>query len=143
MRLLSHPVHPLVVAFPIALLALTPLWDGAAFFGIEPGLALVGYWTELAGLIGGGAALVTGIADFLGLENPSPELTKAALSHAGVAFGTLSVFVLAFVLRGGSSGEPRGLVLGLEVLGALCLVATGWLGAHLVFRHGAGVKLPH
>ena len=140
MRLFGHPVHPLVVAFPIALLALTPLWDGAALSGIAPELALVGYWTELAGLVGGGIALVTGLADLLTLKEPSSELTNAALRHAAFAFTTLGVFVLAFVLRGGSGGEPRPLVLGLEIFGALGLVATGWQGAHLVFGYRVGVN---
>jgi uncharacterized membrane protein len=142
MRLFGHPVHPLAVAFPIALLALTPLWDGAALLGIAPGLALVGYWTELAGLVGGGVALVTGLADFLGLKEPSSELTNAALRHAAFAFATLGVFVLAFALRGGTAGGARPLVLGLEIFGALGLVLTGWLGGHLVFRYGVGVNKP-
>ena len=139
MRLFGHPVHPLVVAFPIALLALTPLWDGAALLGIAPELALVGYWSELVGLIGGGLALVTGFVDFLTLKEPPPELTNAALRHAAFAMTTLGFFVTAFVVRGGASGTVGPLVLGLEGVGALCLVATGWLGGHLVFRHGVGV----
>ncbi len=139
MRLLGHPVHPLVVAFPVALLTLTPLWDGAAFLGVAPELALVGYWSELAGLIGGGLALVTGFVDFLRLKDPSPELTQAALRHATFAMAMLGFFVTAFVLRGGSSGPVRPIVLGLEVVGALCLALTGWLGGHLVFSRGVGV----
>ena len=138
MRFLGHPVHPILVAFPIALLVLTPLWDGLAFFGIA-NLAAVGYFTELAGLVGGGLAAVTGLADFMGLKEPSPELTKTALSHAGFAVATLGLFVIAFAFRGGESGEPKLFVLGLELLGAFGLGVTGWLGGHLVFGHGVGV----
>jgi uncharacterized membrane protein len=107
-------------------------------FGIA-NLAPVGYWTELAGLVGGGLAAVTGLADFMGLEAPSPELTKTALRHAGFAVGTLVLFVLAFAFRGGAAGEPTLLVVALELLGALGLGVTGWLGGHLVFGHGVGV----
>jgi uncharacterized membrane protein len=139
MRFLGHPVHPLVVAFPIALLALTPLWDGATMLDLAR-LAPVGYWTELAGLVGGGLALVTGLADFIGLKEPSPGLTNAALRHAGFALTTLSLFVVAFVLRGGPAGEPGVLVIALELVGALALAVTGWLGGHLVFRFGVGVE---
>ena len=138
MRFLGHPVHPILVAFPIALLALTPLWDGLAFFGVA-NLAPVGYWTELAGLIGGGLAAVTGLVDFMGLKEPSPELTNTALGHAGFAVATLALFLIAFAFRGGESGEPKLLVLGLEVVGALGLIVTGWFGGHLVFGYGVGV----
>ena len=138
MRFLGHPVHPIVVAFPIALLALTPVWDGVALLGIE-NLAPVAYWTELAGLVGGGLAVVTGIADFIGLKAPSPELTNAALRHATFALTALSLFGIAIAIRGGPSGDPTFAVVGLEVLGALALGVTGWMGGHLVFRYGVGV----
>ena len=138
MKFLGHPVHPIVVAFPIALLVLTPIWDGLAFFGIA-NLAPVGYWTELAGLVGGGLAAVTGLVDFLGLKAPSPELTKTALRHAGLALTTLGFFVVAFAFRGGAAGEPSLLVVGSELVGALGLGLTGWFGGHLVFGYGVGV----
>lgn len=139
MRFLGHPVHPIVVAFPIALLVLTPLWDAAQHFGVAR-LALVAYWTEVAGLIGGALAAVTGLADFLGLKEPSQKLTDTALRHAGFAFTTLGLFVGAFVARGGPSGEPGLLVIALELVGALGLGVTGWLGGQLVFGHGVGVS---
>jgi len=34
MRLFGHPVHPMLVAFPIALLALTPVWDALAWANV-------------------------------------------------------------------------------------------------------------
>ena len=139
MRLLGHPIHAIVVAFPLALLALTPLWDGLEFFGIAR-LALVAYWTELAGLVGGGLALVTGLADFIRLKEPTTELTNAALRHAGCALTALGFFVAAFVVRGGPAGEPGPLVLALELFGALSLGLTGWLGGHLVFGYGVGMN---
>jgi uncharacterized membrane protein len=138
MRFLGHPVHPILVAFPIALLVLTPIWDGLALFGVAT-LAPVGYWTELAGLVGGGLAAVTGLVDFMGLDEPSPELTSKALRHAGFAVATLGLFVVAFAFRGGASGEPTLVVVGLELFGALGLGVTGWLGGHLVFGYGVGV----
>ena len=52
----------------------------------------------------------------------------------------LSLFGIAFALRGGAAGSPGVLVLGLEVAGALCLAVTGWFGGHLVFRRGVGVE---
>ena len=138
MRFLGHPVHPILVAFPIALLVLTPIWDGLALFDIAE-LAPVAYWTELAGLVGGGLALVTGLADFIDLKEPSAELTRTALRHAGIAVATLGLFVIAFAVRGGESSEPTLVVLGLELFGALGLGVTGWLGGHLVFGYGVGV----
>jgi uncharacterized membrane protein len=139
MRFLGHPVHPILVAFPLALLVLTPIWDGLAFFGVA-NVAPVAHWTELAGLVGGGLAAVTGLVDFMRLKDPSPRLTTTALRHAGAAVVSLGLFVIAFALRGGASREPKLHVVALELVGAFALAVTGWFGGHLVFGYGVGVE---
>src|SRR6185295_12329333 len=80
MRLFGHPVHPMLVAFPIALLALTPIWDALACAGV--------------------LAVVTGFADLLKIPQSESMTAKVALIHAGLALGVLSLFGLAFALRG-------------------------------------------
>ena len=47
MRLLGHPVHPILVAFPIALLALTPVLDLLPLLGILTDAAGAAYLCEL------------------------------------------------------------------------------------------------
>jgi uncharacterized membrane protein len=140
-RLLGHPVHPILVAFPIALLGLTPVWDVIACLhvGIAADARAVGYFCELAGLLAGGLAVVTGFADFLKVPSDSAA-AKAALIHASLALGALSLFGIAFAFRGGRAATPTAPVLGLELGGALCLAATGWFGGHLVFRYAVGVR---
>jgi len=51
----------------------------------------------------------------------------------------ISLFGVAFALRGGVAGRPSVLVLALETTGALCLGVTGWFGGDRVFRRGVGV----
>lgn len=142
MRLFGHPVHPMLVAFPVALLALTPIWDGLAWAQVMADGRVLGYFCELAGLIAGGLAAVTGFADFMKIPQSRAQTAKVALTHAGLALTVVSLFGVAFALRGGRMGTPGPLVLGLEVAGALGLAATGWLGGHLVFQHGVGVDQP-
>src|SRR5689334_9335660 len=121
MRLFGHPLHPILVCFPIALLALTPLCDALAWLGVATELGRVGHFLELFGLVGGAFALVTGFVDFYGLEEPSQKLTRTALTHAALAVTMLSIFGLAFALRGGSTTGPRPVAVGLELVGALVL----------------------
>ncbi len=139
MRFLGHPVHAALVAFPIALLAVAPLWDLGAQFHLLADAQVAGYFCLLAGLVGGGLAAVTGFADFLKLPDPRSAAAKAALTHAGVALTTVSIDGVAFALRGGRAVQPGTLPLVLELVGAAALGATGWLGGHLVFHHGIGV----
>jgi uncharacterized membrane protein len=137
MRLFGHPMHPILVCFPLAFLAVAPLCDALSWLGVAGDLTRVAYYLELFGLIGGGLALVTGFADFLRLKAPSAALTKAALTHAALAITMLSLFVLAWVLRGEMrAGLPA---LASELVGAAVLGVTGWFGGHLVFGFGVGV----
>lgn len=144
MRLFGHPVHPMLVAFPIALLALTPIWDGLACAGVMAAGAghTLAYYSEVAGLISAGLAIVAGFADLMKIPQAESASAKAALIHAGLALGMVSLFGAAFALRGGLGATPGTLVLALEALGALGLGATGWFGGELVFRRRVGVEPP-
>jgi len=130
----------MLVAFPIALLALTPIWDALAWARVLADAPALAYWSELAGLIAGGLAVVTGFADLLKIPQSESMTAKVALIHAGLALGVLSLFGLAFALRGAKAAQPGGLAFALDVAGALVLGATGWFGGELVFRRGVGVQ---
>jgi uncharacterized membrane protein len=140
MRLFRHPVHPMLVAFPIALLALTPVWDGLAWVGVLQAGRTTAYYSEAAGLLAAGLAAIAGFADLIKIPQSETANAKVALIHAGLALTMFSLFGIAFALRGGATGSPGVLVLGLEVAGALCLAVTGWFGGELVFRRGVGVE---
>ena len=140
MRLFGHPLHPMLVAFPLALLGLAPVCDVVACLGMEVRLAVVAHYLELSGLVGGVLAAVTGFADFYALDSPNPKVTKVALTHAGLALVTLSLFGLAFALRPPPGAILAALPLALELAGGALVSATGWFGGHLVFRFGVGVK---
>jgi len=139
MRLLGHPVHPILVAFPIALLALTPVLDLLPLLGVLGDAAGAAYLCEVAGLVGGGLAIVTGFADFMKIPQSAKATAKTGIIHASLALGMLSLFGMAFALRGARTAVVPPGVLALEVGGAALIAVTGWFGGHLVFGHGVGV----
>ena len=130
----------MLVAFPIALLALTPVWDGLAWVGVLQSGRTTAYYSEAAGLLAAGLAAIPGFADLIKIPQAETANARTALIHASLALTMLSLFGIAFALRGGVTGSPGVLVLGLEVAGALCLAVTGWFGGELVFRRGVGVE---
>jgi uncharacterized membrane protein len=143
MRLFGHPLHPMLVAFPLALLGLAPVCDLLAFFfAAGTRLAVVAHYLELSGLVGGVLAALAGFADFYRLDAPDQQLTRVALTHAGLALLTLSLFGLAFAFRPPAGVAPSALPLLLELAGGALVAATGWFGGHLVFRFGVGVEPP-
>jgi len=138
MRVFGHPVHAMVVAFPVTLLLLAPLCDGLALMGAEPSFAKLGGLCALLGLGCAILALVTGFVDFLRLEQATPA-TTTAIVHGVLAFSATSSLGTAVLLRG-SGPMPTRLALTLELVAALLVVATAWFGGHLVFHHGVGVR---
>ena len=140
MRLFGHPIHPMLVAFPIALLGVTPVLDALSWTGVLADAAGAAYICELVGLIGGGLAVVTGFADLLKIPQSEDASAKTALIHATLALGMLSLFGVAFAVRGGRAASGTIGPLALEIAGAVLLGATGWFGGHLVFHHAVGVE---
>jgi len=139
MRVFGHPVHAIVVEFPIGLLVTAFVWDAGAWLGLEPRLAIAGYYSELTGLVLGALAVATGVLELLS-PALSAELRPKVLRHAGASLAAASLFVVAFALRrkAGADATPTTVVLALEALGAATLGVTGFLGGELVFRHGVG-----
>jgi uncharacterized membrane protein len=139
-KLFGHPLHPALVAFPLGLLLLVPFWDLSRLFLLDAhDAAVVAYWSELAGLIFGAVAAVAGLVDLVRL--PDQAALSTALRHAGCAVTALSLFGVAFALRG--HGDPlRPAIVVLDALGAATLALTGWLGGHLVFHYGVGMQSP-
>ena len=142
MRLFGHPVHPALVAFPLALLALVPALDLLVQFGVSAAGVGTGaaYFCELVGLLGGGVAAAAGFVDLVKIPAQASAAAKAALIHAGLALVSMSLYGVAFAFRGGPAIEPTVAIVALEVAGALCLGATGWFGGHLVFHYRVGVR---
>jgi uncharacterized membrane protein len=64
----GHPIHPMLIPFPIALLALAPVTDiafavtGAAFW------AQMSLWLIAGGLLTGVLAAFVGMIDFIGVR---------------------------------------------------------------------------
>ena len=55
-KLLGHPVHPMLVAFPLGLLATSVLFDIVFLVTHNADMAVTAYWMQAAGLIGGAVA---------------------------------------------------------------------------------------
>ncbi|MER9657874.1 DUF2231 domain-containing protein [Mesorhizobium sp. M0152] len=136
-----HPVHPMWIPFPIALLVSVFLsdvmfWSTGNAFWAEASFWLLGF----ALLMSGAAAALAGFADFLG--NAAVRSISAAWHHM---IGNVTAVVLAlasFLLRlsaGAAEGAlPWGLALSTIIV--LLLLYTGWKGGTLVYEHRVGVQ---
>jgi uncharacterized membrane protein len=136
MRLFGHPLHPLLVSIPIGLLVLVPIWDALSWLGWLGQMAPVAYYSEVAGLIGTGLAIVTGFLDFVKIRDD--RVAKIALYHATAAISCVCLFGMALAMRGHAARVSM-TVTALDAGGAAVLALAGWFGGHLVFRYRVAV----
>jgi uncharacterized membrane protein len=132
----GHPLHPLLVTFPIAFLIGAFLADLVFYISDDPFWARAGVWLIGAGLVGGVIAALAGFIDFLG----NARIRSLAIVWFHFLGNGLALIVAALniVLRLKTPGMVSGVELLLSLLVVLIFSVTGWLGGELVFRHGVG-----
>lgn len=139
MRLFGHPVHPMLVHFPIALWSLATLCDGMTLVGIG-GAWPIGRLCLAVGLAAALPAMVAGLIDYCALKEAAVPTATRHMTLMGLAW---AAYLAAFLLRSeGLAVEPSpdrsAMAAGLAGFGLLALGA--WQGGQLVYRLGAGVE---
>jgi uncharacterized membrane protein len=139
LRLLGHPLHPVLAHFPMGLWPLVfPLELAGRVGGWDAGWRLA-YCANAAGLALALPTALAGLFELAGLRNA--PATAAANAHMTVMLSAACLFGLELFFRTGLGpiAGPRAFVnLGLSLAATFTLLAGGWLGGELVFRHGAG-----
>ena len=132
-RIFGHPLHQILIVFPLGLLATSFLFDLAWAVTARTELAITAWWMSLAGVIGGAIASIFGVIDFVAI----PRGTRARRIGALHGWGNVIVaalFAASLVLRREEPGHPEALAIALSGLGVLLIVLTGWLGGELADR---------
>ncbi|MFG3343542.1 Rieske 2Fe-2S domain-containing protein [Streptomyces sp. NPDC048018] len=127
-RWLGHPVHPLLVQFPVG------AWLSAAVLDLVPGQSRAARLLVGAGLAGAGPAAVAGWVDWA--EMPRPQL-RVGLVHA--ASNIVGVGLYAASLTARCRGRHwRGRMWGF--CGLTAIGVGGAIGGHLAYRQAAGAN---
>jgi uncharacterized membrane protein len=131
----GHPIHPMLVPFPIVCFILAFVCDVLISQG-HAELASASKWLLGIGLVMGALAAVAGLTDFLGEKRIQGS---DAVQHmlANVTAVVLEVVNLVLRLNNDDFIASTGVYISLMVV--LILVYSGWKGGALVFKHGMGV----
>jgi uncharacterized membrane protein len=138
-KVLGHPVHPMLVVFPLALLSVGVLFDVLYLATGNGELARFAFWSIGIGLAMGLAAALFGLIDWLAIR-PATRAKRVGAWHGLGNLVIVVLFAISWLLRLGQVEYAPSLlpfVLGL-VGGGLALV-TAWLGGELVYRLRIGV----
>lgn len=133
----GHPLHPMIVPFPIAFLVGTLICDIVYAATGNPFWAEVAKWLLVPALVGGALAGALGLMDFTAIRRAREGWIGWA--HMGGNLGVLLLSAINLWLRWNDPAGAESTGMGLSVIVALLLVGTGWLGGELVFRRRIGV----
>jgi uncharacterized membrane protein len=135
-------IHAALNDLPPALLPLAVLFDLLGAFLKRESLKAAGFWTLLAGVLGTGAAIVSGLL----AEDATPHGADAHAvmeTHETLAFIVLGLFAILavwrLVRRGVWNEREQPVALTAGVIGVALIVVTAAFGGKLVFDHGVGI----
>lgn len=136
--LAGHPIHPMLVSFPIAYMMGAVASDVAFWWTGDPFWARVSVWIIGIGFLLGTLAAIAGTLDFLLVREIRHHVTS--WSHFLAAVMMLALAGANWWLR--VEAPEAGLLpwgLFLSVVTAIALSFAGWLGGKLVFEHNVGI----
>ena len=134
----GHPVHPMLIVFPLGLLATAVIFDIIYLVSGNSQWTVVAYYMIGAGIIGGLAAAVFGWLDWIAIPSGT-RARRIGLWHGVGNVVVLALFILSWVLRRENPEVPPTGAIVAGLTGAVIALVTGWLGGELVDRLGVGV----
>ena len=134
---MRHPVHPMMVVFPLSFMTSTLLADVLYLVTERAFWAEASLWLAAGGLLSGLAAGMVGMIDFF---------TMPAVRRRVIAWSHFLAAVMALALAGANVqlrwDDPAAAVwpVGLMLAGTMAAIVgfAGWLGGTLTFKHGIG-----
>ena len=135
----GHPIHPMLVPFPIAFLVSALLTDLAY---LKSGWAMWAYassWLIGLGIATALLAALFGFIDFFGDKRIRGASTARYHMIGNLSAVTLSAVNFVVHMRDGAMAV-QGLGVTLSAIVVLLLLFNGWMGGEMVFRYGVGVR---
>jgi uncharacterized membrane protein len=137
-KLFGHPVHQMLIVFPLGLLATGIVFDIIYLAGGRLGFAGVAYWLILSGIIGGLLAAPFGLIDWAAIPSGTRAKRIGAMHGLGNVV-VLVLFIASELLRSAAPTDAPVIAYVCSFVGAALALVTAWLGGELVDRLGIGV----
>ena len=133
----GHPLHPMLVVFPIGLWVFSFAADLIYLSTNNAAWIPVAYYTMAGGILGAAAAAVPGAIDLFSITRA--ETRRTGLWHMVINVTVLVLFVVNLWLRSHDQAPASGLVW-LSAISVVLLGVSGWLGGEMVYRQGVAVE---
>ena len=136
-KIAGHPIHPMLVPFPIVCFMGALVADIAYLTYGGHGWAVGSRILLLVGLIMAALAAIAGLTDFLGEKRiQGPDAVKHMLANVTAVVLEL----INLILRWHNDAAIPKIGVYISVVVVLILLYSGWKGGDLVYRYGMGVR---
>ncbi|HJU87901.1 MAG TPA: DUF2231 domain-containing protein [Gemmatimonadaceae bacterium] len=137
-RIATHPIHPMLVAFPLGLWTTSFIVNVIGAVTDNFVMHQVAYYMVLAGCIGAVLAAIPGLIDLFTAVAPGTPARATGIRHALLNVIALSFWIASLYARQGGGG----MTMTAYITAAVALAITslgGWLGGTMVYDHYVGV----
>ena len=133
----KHPLHPMLVAFPIGLWVFALVCDIVAATGATGPWSTVGLYSVAGGIVGAVIAAVPGLIDYFSIDDAA--MKRIAIFHMVVNVSALIIFAVNLWVR---LALPTNnfVPLILSIIGVVGIGIGGWLGGEMVYVKGMAVE---
>ena len=138
---LRHPIHPMLVHFPIGFFVLSLLLDLISLASPAiPNLMQISFYAMLFGTITALFAAVPGFVDYSDIRDDHPA-KRVATAHMILNLMVVAIYGINLGVRSSLLYDPKvhAVPLALSLIGAAFLSISGYLGGRLVYDEGIAV----
>lgn len=143
MRFFGHPLHPMIIHFPTALL---PMDLVLSYLYFKTGTASFGsaaFYCMVGGAAIGIIAMLTGLLDMLLIKKEQKDALAAALFH-GFINGTVIITYAILAYKAWKlypqTPIPSVTALVVKAIAVAVLLGGNYLGGTLIYKHKIGIK---
>lgn len=139
-KVAGHPLHPMIIPFPIAFFVSTLVTDVIYLNTGRAGFAEASMWLLGAGLASALLAAVLGLTDFLG-DRRIRAMRQAWMHMVGNVLAVALEAVNFYLRAVGDARDavaPAGVTLSAVVV--ILLAFNGWMGWEMVYRGHVGIS---
>lgn len=136
-RFLGHPIHLMLVHFPIAFLPLSAVLDLISITENNSNFSELGFYSAVLGIVSGFFAAIFGAIDLLKIKN-DPALLGKALTHGGLNV----LWVMTFTVIAGIQFKDfpnfeisSTAVVVIKLICVIGILISNYLGGQLLFKY--------
>lgn len=134
----GHPIHPMLIPFPIVCFVGALVTDIVFLNNGDAGWAEASRWLLGIGLVMAALAAAAGLTDFMGDDRV--RRLGDAVKHMIANVTVVVLEIVNLILRLKNDDAVGGVGVWLSAASVLLLLYSGWMGGQLVFVHRVGVR---